>query len=76
MKGVVYCLEMPTASSRSGRGATYGCSPRIEDALLALDRGRRRGVTWGEVVERKSAPHGMRMNEWLSPFDERKAGFR
>ncbi len=74
MARTVFCLEMPTRGV--ARGATYGCSRRIEDALAALERGRRRGVTWGEVIARKSAPRGTRMNEWLPPFDERKAGFR
>lgn len=71
MKGVVYCLEGPKRG-----GSTYGCARQIEDALAALERGRRRGVTWGEVVERSRAPRGVRMNEWLPPFDDRKAGFR
>lgn len=71
MKGIVYCLEGPKRG-----GSTYGCSRRIEDALAALERGRRRGVTWGEIVERPRAPRGVRMNAWLTPFDDRKAGFR
>jgi hypothetical protein len=74
VKQFVYCLEKSTRNA--SRGATYGCSRRMEDAVAALDRGRSRGVTWGEIVARKSAPRGMRMNEWLTPFDERKAGFR
>jgi len=74
MKGEVFCLEMPTRYA--ARGSTYGCSRRIEDAIAALERGRRRGVTWGEIVLRKTAPRGTRMNEWLPPFDDRKAGFR
>lgn len=82
MKGVVWCIEVLPETARMGgalgsnRGATYGCSPRIEDAIAALDRGRKRGVTWGDVVSRESAPRGMRMNVWLAPFDDRKAGFR
>jgi hypothetical protein len=76
MKGTVYCLEVPTLGAGAVRGATYGCSQRIEDAIAALDRGRKRGVSWGEIKVRKSAPRGMRMNEWLPPFDARKAGFR
>ena len=75
MKGIVYCLERPTPGS-AARGAAYGCSKRFEDALAALERGRRRGVTWGEIVERKSAPRGFRMNVWLAPFEDHKAGFR
>jgi hypothetical protein len=70
----VYCLEMPTRGA--ARGATYGCSRKLEEAIAALARGRARGVAWGEIVERASAPRGMRMNEWLPPFDDRKAGFR
>lgn len=63
----VFCIEVPTRGS--DRGATYGCSSKIEDAVAALERGRRRGVKWGEIVERKSAPRGMRTGSWLSPFD-------
>lgn len=54
----------------------YGCSRSLENAVAALDRGRKRGVTWASVVPRKSAPRGVRVNEWLSPFEDRKAGFR
>lgn len=74
MKGVVFCTETPIRGQNVG--ATYGCLRRIEDALAALERGRRRGVTWGVLTTRKRAPRGMRMNEWLPPFDDRKAGFR
>jgi hypothetical protein len=75
MKGVVYCIEVLSKTGGS-RGSTYGCARRLEDAIAALDRGRKRGVAWGQIVERKSAPHGMHMNVWLTPFDDRKAGFR
>ena len=73
MKGV-YCIEKATRGSL--RGVTYGCTRRLEDAIAALERGRRRGVTWGDVIVRKSAPRVMRMDTWLTPFDERRAGFR
>jgi hypothetical protein len=78
----VYCIEVlpksVTGRSAQGtwRGTTYGCSRQLEDAITALDRARKRGVTWGEIVERKTPPRGMHVNEWLPPFDERKAGFR
>lgn len=76
----VYCIEVlpkaVRAAQGNGRGATYGCSRTLEGAIAALDRGRKRGVIWGEVIERKNPPRGMRMNAWLPPFDERKAGFR
>lgn len=76
MKGTVYSLERSTPGAVAGRGAVYGWSRRLEDAVAALDRGRRRGVTWGEIVERKSVPRGLRVNAWLAPFEDRKAGFR
>jgi hypothetical protein len=78
----VFCIEaLPkTAVMRAAlggnRGATYGCSRKLEEAVAALERGRKRGVTFGEIVERKSVPRGTRMNQWLPPFDDRKAGFR
>lgn len=78
----IYCIEVlpKSASMRaalgSQRGTTYGCTRRLEDAVAALGRGRARGVGWGEIVTRKSAPRGMRTNQWLPPFDDRKAGFR
>lgn len=68
---VVYCIEGPKRGD-----ATYGCSSRLEDAVAALERGRRRGIAWGEVVEHARAPRGLRVNMWLPPFDDRKAGFR
>jgi hypothetical protein len=64
---VIYCLEGPKRG-----GSMYGCTRSYEDAVAALDRGRRRGVSWGEIVERplKRPPRGLRMNEWLPPFDK------
>lgn len=74
MKNDLYCVAMLNRESKIT--SIYGCSRNYEDAVAALDRGRRRGVTWGAVVPVKRAPRGMRMNEWLNPFDDRKAGFR
>jgi len=68
-KSVVYCLELPTPGA--SRGVTYGCSRKLEDAVSALDRGRQRGVKWGEIVERKQPPRGVKVGEWLPPFDKR-----
>ncbi len=56
-------------------GATYGYSRSFDQALLALHRGEGRGVKTAKIVERKSPPRGLRANQWLTPFDERKAGF-
>jgi len=61
----VYCIEVT--------GSSYGCSRKLEDAIAAVERGRRRGVSWGKVVERKSVPRGLRADEWLPPFDGPKS---
>jgi hypothetical protein len=67
----VFCIEVPVRGS-SERGATYGCSRKLEEAIVALERGRRRHITWGKIVERSSAPRGMHLGEWLPPFDAAK----
>jgi len=54
----------------------YGYSTSVEEAHAALERGRRRGVTWAGIWTRTSPVRGMRAGEWLTPFDDRKAGFR
>jgi hypothetical protein len=54
----------------------YGYSTRAEDAYAALDRARARGIKWAEVWTRKLPVRALRANQWLDPFDDRKAGFR
>jgi hypothetical protein len=56
-------------------GVTYGYSRSFDAAYLALERGKKRGVKTAKIVERKSPPHGLRANQWFTPFDERRAGF-
>ncbi len=58
------------------RGGIYGWSRKLADAVAALDRGRQRGVTWGVISTLTNPPRGFRSNDWMTPFDDRKAGFR
>ena len=65
-RGVFYCVVYG--------GATYGCSRSQEEAVAALERGRKRGVHTAKIVTRSSRPNKQPPG-WLAPFDERRAGF-
>lgn len=69
-----YVAGLPGTEGTSA--VPYGYSTKAEDAYAALDRARARGVKWAEVWPRATPVRALRANQWLAPFDDRKAGFR
>jgi hypothetical protein len=59
-------------------GAAYGWTRSEPIALAALARGIQRGCVakLTNIEKRKSAPKHTKANEFLSPFNDPKAGFR
>lgn len=70
---VYYVVGLP-ASERSA-AVPYGYSTNVDHARAALERARARGIRWADVWTKASPVRTMRDNQWLPPFDARRAGF-